>query len=99
MPLKISGSVTNTNDGPSDGSSPALNTAGKMTRPASTDTARVSNDTFNDVDTMLLSFLKYDAYVTMQPIPTESEKNAWPMAIMIVSTLNASAKSHEKKNL
>lgn len=34
----------------------------------------------------------------MHPIPTESEKNACPIAIIMVSGLKASAKSHERKN-
>ena len=58
MPLKISGKVTNTSEGPSEGSRPALNTAGNITKPARTDTKIVSKDTFNEVDTRLLSFLK-----------------------------------------
>ena len=74
--LKISGSVMKMSDAPSVGSRPALKTAGKNTRPASVATSRVSNETLIEVLVRLLSFLKYDAYVTIQPIPTESEKNA-----------------------
>ena len=58
IPLKISGNVTKTSEGPSDGWIPALNTAGKITRPASIDTSRVSNETFKEVATRLLFFLK-----------------------------------------
>jgi hypothetical protein len=76
MPLNISGRVTKASDAPSDGAIPALNTAGNITNPASIETNRVSNDTFSEVETRLLFFLKYEAYVTMQPIPTDSEKNA-----------------------
>ena len=97
MPLNISGNVTKISEGPSVGCRPALNTAGNITRPASTDTNSVRSDTLNEVVTRLLLFLKYDAYVTMHPIPTDSEKNACPIAIMIVSVLNASLKSHERK--
>ena len=59
--LNISGRVTNTSDGPSVGCRPALNTAGNITRPASTDTSSVRIDTLNDVETMLLLCLKYEA--------------------------------------
>ena len=45
MPLNISGRVTNMSEAPSVGSSPALKTAGNMTRPASTATSSVSSDT------------------------------------------------------
>ena len=41
MPLNISGKVTNTSDGPSEGSIPALNTAGNITNPARTETKPV----------------------------------------------------------
>ena len=61
MPLKISGKVTKTSEAPSVGCKPALNTAGNITRPASTDTSNVSSDTLNDVVTRLLLLLKYDA--------------------------------------
>ena len=56
--LKISGRVTKISEAPSDGCKPALNTAGKITRPASTATSRVSKATLNEVLVRLLSFLK-----------------------------------------
>ena len=54
----ISGKVTKMSEGPSAGCKPALNTAGNITRPASSDTSRVSSATLQDVCTRLLSFLK-----------------------------------------
>ena len=41
--------------------------------------------------------MKYDAYVTMQPMPTESEKKACPIAVNMVFGANASLKSGFRK--
>ena len=59
--LKISGSVMKISDAPSAGSRPALNTAGKITKPAKIATNSVSSATLNEVPVRLLFDLKYEA--------------------------------------
>ena len=61
MPLKILGRVMNTSDGPDEGSMPTLNTAGKITTPASMATSVSRMVTLSAVWRRFVSGLKYEA--------------------------------------
>ena len=97
--LKTNGKVSNIKVGPCVGSKPlTLNTAGKIIRPESTATRKVSIDDDHAVVERFVPFLKYDENVIKQPKPIESEKNAWPMAAIMVFIVKAFEKSGLKKN-
>ena len=85
--------------GPCVGSNPStLNTAGKIIIPDNAATIKVSIDDDHAVVERFVPFLKYDENVIKQPKPIESEKNAWPMAAIMVFIVKAFEKSGLKKN-
>lgn len=94
-----SGSVTKTNVVPRKLSSfnPNDVTAGNIINPMMIDTSRSSEETVIAVRVNFVSFGKYPAYVTNTPIPRLSEKNACPVALIMVSA-DIFEKSGFKKN-
>lgn len=74
------GNTTKSNPGPSVGSMPNANTAGKIASPASNDTTRFKIEMEPADFVKLMSFPKYELYVTMQDKPTHKEKKDCPNA-------------------
>ena len=94
---KIDGKTINNNPGPSAGSNPKAKTTGNIASPANSETNIFKLTTVLADDVRLISFFKYELYVTIQENPTAREKNDCPSAYNIDWPV-IFEKSGDKKN-